>query len=287
MGLEGFIQYFVNGILVGSNYAIIAVGLTIIFGLMNIANFAHGQFYMLGGFATYTLVNAFGVNYFVAIVLSVGLVTAFGIALDRTIFVRLRSRSLISSVMVTIGLAILLENVGLLIWGPRPDAIDAPFSMIPLQMGPLFITETRVFALVVTLVTILSMHLFLRYTRWGIAVRATFQQPEAAALSGVDIDRLYSVCFGVGAGLAALGGALLGTIFFVYPTMGNLPTLKAFIVVILGGMGSFPGAILGGLLLGLAESFGTYLSSQYKDAIGFLLVIVVLLLRPDGLFKRA
>lgn len=287
MGLEGFIQYFVNGILVGSNYAIIAVGLTIIFGLMNIANFAHGQFYMLGGFATYTLVNGLGVNYFLAIVLSVALVTAFGIALDRTLFVRLRSRSLISSVMVTIGLAILLENVALLIWGPRPDAIDAPFSMMPLQIGPLFITETQVFALVVTLVTILSLHLFLRYTRWGIAVRATFQQPDAAALSGVDVDRLYSVCFGVGAGLAALGGALLGTIFFVYPTMGNLPTLKAFIVVILGGMGSFPGAILGGLLLGLAESFGTYLSSQYKDAIGFLLVIVVLLLRPDGLFKRA
>ena len=287
MGLDSFLQYFVNGVLVGANYAIIAVGLTIIFGLMNIANFAHGQFYMLGGFATYTLVNAFGINYFAAIILAVVLVTGFGILLDRLIFVRLRSRSLISSVMVTIGLAILLENVALLIWGARPDAIDTPFSMMPMQVGPLFITEMRVFALVVTLTTIASLHLFLRYSRWGIAVRATFQQPEAAALSGVDVDRLYSLSFGVGAGLAALGGALLGSIFFVYPTMGNLPTLKAFIVVILGGMGSFPGAILGGLLLGLAESFGAYFSSQYKDAIGFLLVIVVLLLRPDGLFKRA
>jgi branched-chain amino acid transport system permease protein len=131
------------------------------------------------------------------------------------------------------------------------------------------------------------IHLLLHYTRAGKAVRATFQQQEAAALVGIDIELIYSITFGIGAGLAALGGVLLGTIFYVNPTMGDVATLKAFVVTILGGMGSFPGAIVGGLLLGIAESFGTLVSSAYKDAIGYVLVILVLLYRPQGLFGKA
>ena len=280
-------QYLFNGVLVGANYALIALGLTVIFGLMNIANFAHGQFYMMGGFMAYVLTSSLGLNYFVSIGIAVLIVAAFGVLLDRTIFKRLRSEPLISSVLVTIGLAILLENLALIVWGPRPEAIPTPFSKMPVILGPIFATEARLFALGVTFATILGVHLLLRYSRWGKAVRATFQQPEAAALVGIDVDRLYSACFGIGAGLAALGGALLGAIFFVHPTMGGIATLKAFVVVILGGMGSFPGAIAGGLLLGIAESFGTLITSDYKDAIGFILVILILLYRPDGLFKRA
>ncbi len=284
--LELFPQYVFNGLLVGASYALIAIGLTVIFGLMNIANFAHGQFYMMGGFLAYYLTTALGLNFFLALVASVLIVVAAGILLDRVIFKRLRGKPLISSVLVTIGLAILLENLALVIWGPRPEAIPNPFSQEGMQIGPIFTTEPRLFALIVTVATIVLVHILLHYTRTGKAMRASFQQQEAAALSGINIDRLYSVAFGVGAGLAALAGVLLGAIFFVEPSMGGVVTLKAFVVTILGGMGSFVGAIVGGLFLGLAESFGTILSSAYKDAIGFVLVILIMLYRPDGLFRK-
>ncbi len=284
--LEAFPQYVFNGLLIGSSYALIALGLTVIFGLMNIANFAHGQFYMMGGFFAYFLTASMGINYFVAIVLAVLLVMALGVALDRTIFRRLRGQPLISSVLATIGLAILLENVALLVWGPRPERIPSPLPISAIEIGPIFATAPRLFAVGVTIVTIVVIHFLMRYSRLGKAMRATFQQQEAAALSGINIDRIYSLAFGIGAGLAGLGGVLLGSIFLVHPSMGGIATLKAFVVVILGGMGSFVGAIVGGIFLGLAESFGTLISSAYKDAFGFILVIVILLFRPDGLFKK-
>jgi branched-chain amino acid transport system permease protein len=285
--LEYFPQYLFNGILIGANYALIAIGLTVIFGLMNIANFAHGQFYMLGGFMAYQLTTAIGLNFFVALVISVAAVTGIGILLERTIFARLRNKPLISSVLVTIGLAIVIENLALVLWGARPEAIPNPFPVSPVEIGSIFATVPRLFAVVVTLAAIVIIHLLLHYTRMGKAMRATFQQQEAAALAGIDVDLIYSVAFGIGAGLAALGGVLLGTIFYVQPSMGDVATLKAFVVTILGGMGSFPGAIVGGLLLGIAESFGTLVSSDYKDAIGYILVILVLLYRPQGLFGKA
>ncbi len=284
--LELIPQYIFNGLLMGASYALIAMGLTVIFGLMNIANFAHGQFYMMGGFLAYYLTTALGFNFFVALVASVLIVVVAGILLDRVIFKRLRGKPLISSVLVTIGLAILLENLALVLWGPRPEAIPNPFSQDGVQIGTIFTTEPRLFALIITVATIALVHVLLHHTRTGKAMRAAFQQQEAAALSGIDIDRLYSVAFGVGAGLAALAGVLLGAIFFVEPSMGGVVTLKAFVVTILGGMGSFVGAIVGGLFLGLAESFGTILSSAYKDAIGFVLVILIMLYRPDGLFRK-
>jgi branched-chain amino acid transport system permease protein len=285
--LEYFPQYLFNGILIGANYALIAIGLTVIFGLMNIANFAHGQFYMLGGFMAYQLTTAIGLNFFVALVISVAAVTGIGILLERTIFARLRNKPLISSVLVTIGLAIVIENLALVLWGARPEAIPNPFPVSPVEIGSIFATVPRLFAVVVTLAAIVIIHLLLHYTRMGKAMRATFQQQEAAALAGIDVDLIYSIAFGIGAGLAALGGVLLGTIFYVQPSMGDVATLKAFVVTILGGMGSFPGAIVGGLLLGIAESFGTLVSSDYKDAIGYILVILVLLYRPQGLFGKA
>lgn len=284
--LELVPQYLFNGVLIGTSYALIAMGLTVIFGLMNIANFAHGQFYMMGGFLAYYLTTALALNFFVALVFAVLIVTGFGILLDRTIFKRLRGKPLISSVLVTIGLAILLENVALVLWGPRPEAIPSPLSVAPVKIGPIFATQPRLLAVAITICAIVVIHVLLHHTRIGKAMRATFQQQEAAALAGINIDRLYSVAFGVGAGLAALGGVLLGTIFYVHPTMGGVATLKAFVVTILGGMGSFVGAIVGGLALGIAESFGTLVSSAYKDAIGFVLVILILLYRPEGLFRK-
>jgi branched-chain amino acid transport system permease protein len=154
------------------------------------------------------------------------------------------------------------------------------------MIGPIFTTEVRMFALVVTIAALAGLHIFLTRTLIGTAMRAMFQQREAAMLVGIPRDAINMITFGLGAGMAALGGGLIGAIFFVDPTMGGPETLKAFVVVILGGLGSIPGSMAGGLILGVGESFATLFSSSCKDAIGFILVIVILLYKPDGLFKR-
>jgi branched-chain amino acid transport system permease protein len=280
-------QFLFNGLLIGASYALIAVGLTMIFGIMNIANFAHGQLYMLGGCLGFFLTSRLGLPYLLAVPLVVLCVMALGLALERGIFRRLRHRPAMSSVLATVGLAILLENGARVLWGPQPEPITTGFSQLPIQLGPIFTTEARLFAVAATFGALLLVYLFLSRSLLGTAMRATFQQSEAAALVGISIDRVHAATFALGAGLAALGGVLLGAIFFVYPTMGSTATLKAFIVVILGGLGSIGGSMAGGLILGLAESLGTLVSSAYKDGIGFVLVILILLYRPDGLFKRS
>ncbi|MDF2120388.1 branched-chain amino acid ABC transporter permease [Roseiarcaceae bacterium H3SJ34-1] len=280
-------QFVFNGLLIGMSYALVAIGMTMIFGIMNIANFAHGEFYMLGGCITYFIAAKLNAPYLVAVPVSVAVVTGLGFLLERVVFRQLRLKSAMSSVLATIGLGLILQNGALIFFGPQPQAIPTSFSAFPLQLGPIFTTEARLFAVAVTAATLVLMYVFLNHTLYGTAMRATFQQTEAAALVAIPIDRMRGITFALGAGLAALGGALLGAIFFVQPAMGATESLKAFIVVILGGLGSIPGSIVGGIFLGVAESLGTVVSSAYKDAIGFVLVIIIMLYRPDGLFKKS
>jgi branched-chain amino acid transport system permease protein len=280
-------QVIFNGLLIGANYSLIAVGLTMIFGIMNIANFAHGELYALGACLVLFITVKLQIDFLIALPTAVVAAIAFGILLERTIFRRLRDKSWISSLLATIGLALILQNALLELWGPQPQKIPTSFSPLPVIIGPIFTTEVRLFALVVTVAALVCLHIFLRKSLIGTAMRATFQQPEAAMLVGIPPDRINAITFGLGAGFAALGGGLIGAIFFVDPTMGGPETLKAFIVVILGGLGSVVGSMVGGLILGLGESLGTLYSSAYKDAIGFVLVILILLYRPDGLFKRS
>lgn len=281
-------QHLLNGVLIGCAYALIAIGLTMIFGVMNIANFAHGEFYMMGGFAAFYLVSLLKLNYFIALPLAVLLVVMLAIVIQQAIFKRLRDAPVMTTTLVTIGLSILLEHLALLLWGPQPQAVPTPFPTKPLSFFGIYTTPLYLFSMAVTAALIVVGHVLIQRTRMGKAMRATFQNREAAALVGVRIDRVYLYAFTFGAALAAAAGAVLGGFIPVEPTMGGIATLKAFVVVILGGMGSFVGAIVGGLLLGLAEALGAgYFSTGWKDAIGFVAVILVLLFRPDGLFKRA
>jgi branched-chain amino acid transport system permease protein len=283
-----FGQHLFNGMLIGCAYALIAIGLTMIFGVMNIANFAHGEFYMLGGFIAYYLVSLAGLNYFLALPTAVVLVVVLSVILQHSIFRRLRDAPLMTTTLVTIGLSIFLEHVALMLWGPQPQSIPTPFPTRPLSFFGIYTTPLYLFSMAVTAALIVVGHLLIRHTRMGKAMRATFQNKEASALVGIRIDRIYMYTFAFGAALAAAAGAVLGGFIPVEPTAGSLITLKAFIVVILGGLGSFVGAIVGGLLLGIAEAIGAgYMPSGWKDAIGFFAVILVLLFRPDGLFKRA
>lgn len=279
------LQGITSGLVIGLAYALIAVGLSLIFGVLRLVNFAHGEFYMLGALILYSLVGR-GLAYFVALAGAVGGTVIIAALIDRAVLKPLRRADEVTIALATLGVSIFLSNTALILWGPVPHQISSPFPSAALALpGPIYITQLQLFASILTVAIIVSLHLFIRYSSAGRQIRAVVQDRDAAALVGLHIDRIYTVTFAVGCGLAATAGGLLGTIFIAYPSMGVLAVLKAFVVVVIGGMGSLGGAIAGGILLGLAEAFGgAWLPGSYKDIIGFALVVIVLAFRPQGLF---
>jgi branched-chain amino acid transport system permease protein len=285
--LELLAQFLANGLVSGTFYALSALGLTLVFGLMRLVNFAHGDFYMVGGLLGWAATNQLGLGFFSALALVVLVLAATGWLIDRFCIARLRDQGEEPGILFTIGLSIFLANTALLAVGTTPHQVPAPVPNEPLLLGPVVVTKARLFAVAVCAATITLAHLMIQKTRLGKAMRATFQDPLAARLAGINTDRIYASTFALGAALAGTAGMLLGSIYVAQATIGGLVSLKAFVVVILGGMGSFAGAILGGLLLGVAESlWGGYVSTGTVDIIGFLLVILILLVRPYGLFSR-
>jgi len=252
-----------------------------------VVNFAHGEFYMLGAFLLYWLFGSLGANFFVSGAGAVIVVGLVGALVERAILRPLRGQAMEIPMLATVALSVILQNAAILIWDPSPKTIRHPFSPIPIVLGPVHVVAIRIFAGVAAVALIVGSHLFIRKTRLGKAMRATFQDGEMARLVGVDIDRVHMATFSFGAALAGAAGVLLGAVFWVYPAMGDQAAMKSFAVVIMGGLGDFLGAIAGGLVLGVAESLGAaYISSGYKDAIGFAVIILLLLFRPAGLFGR-
>lgn len=278
------LQDLASGLIIGLAYALIAVGLSLVFGVLRIVNFAHGEFYMLGGLILYSLVD-WGAGYFVALTGAVLATVAIAAVIDRALLKPLRRADEVTTALGTLGLSIFLANTALILWGPVPHRVASPFASDALVLfGKVYITRLEVFAGMLTVAIMAAMHFVLHRTSTGRQIRAVVQDRDAAALVGLNVDRIYMVTFAAGCGLAATAGALLGTIFLVYPSMGLLAVLKAFAVVVIGGMGSLGGAVAGGVLLGLAESLGgAWLPSGYKDIIGFILIVAVLTLRPQGL----
>ena len=286
--MDQLLQHLLNGLLLGSTYALLGIGLTLVFGLMNVVNFAHGEFYTLGAYAAFAALAAARVDFFLAIPLAIAVGALGGAVCERVLLRPLRGESIDTTMLVMIGLWIAMQNAELLAWGGVAKSVPTPFATQPLVLGPVSVAPLRVFVFAVSVVLIAGAHLVLTRTRLGRAMRATFQDREVAALMGVRIERVHTVTFAFGAGLAAAAGALLGPVFLLYPSMGDLASLKAFSVVILGGLGNFAGAALGGLVLGIAEELGAgYVSSGYRDAVGFVMIVVMLLFRPAGLFTRA
>ncbi|RPH82107.1 MAG: branched-chain amino acid ABC transporter permease [Candidatus Rokuibacteriota bacterium] len=285
--MDALPQHLVNGLVLGGTYALLGIGLTLIFGLMNLVNFAHGEFYTLGAYATFATLALGGLNFFAAIAAAIVVGAGVGALCERVLLRPLRGESIDTTMLVMIGLWIAMQNGELLVWGGVAKSIPHPFPTAPLTLGPVGIAPLRVFVVVTALVLIAASWLLIQRTRLGRAMRATFQDRETAALMGVKIGRIHTATFAFGSALAAAAGALLGPIFLAYPSMGDLASLKAFSVVILGGLGNLAGATLGGLLLGIAEELGAgYVSSGYRDAVGFVIIILVLLFRPSGLFAR-
>jgi branched-chain amino acid transport system permease protein len=285
--MDQLLQHGLNALMLGGTYALLGIGLTLIFGIMKVVNFTHGELYAFGAYMMYATVMLLGVNFFVALPLAIALGIALGATLELLLLRRLRGADIDTTMLVMIGAWIALQNAEQLAWTGVAKSIDTPFPAPPLVLGPVSVAWNRVFVLVVALVLIGVTYLLINRSKLGRAMRATFQDRETAALMGVRIGNIHTATFALGSGLAAAAGALLGPVFVAYPSMGDLAAAKAFAIVILGGLGSIPGATLGGFILAFVEELGAgYISSGYRDAMGFVLIIIILLFRPTGLFAR-
>ncbi|MFC6489218.1 branched-chain amino acid ABC transporter permease [Nitratireductor sp. GCM10026969] len=293
MSLLAISEQAINGLIVSTFYALTALGLAIIFGVLRIVNFAHGELYMLGGYAYYLAVTALGVPPVLGVVIAACALMAIG-ALIEGLLIRPVHRGKVDrpeeyAIMVTFALSILLLNLANSVFGPWPQR-PAPLFRGRVEIGELIISGDRLAAAGTAVLLISIVLLALRFTWAGRAVRAVSQNRQAAEIYGISVARVGMIAFGVGAALAGLAGALIGPVFNVTPPMGVVPVIKAYIIVVLGGLGSIPGAVVGALILGQVESFATILipdpsrALAYKDAYGLIVLILVLLIRPQGLF---
>jgi branched-chain amino acid transport system permease protein len=286
--LDALLQHLVNGLVLGGTYALLGIGLTLIFGIMRVVNFAHGELYAFGAYTVYLVSIALGIDFFLGLVVAVVAGAALGALIEVTLLRPMRNADIDTVMLAMIGAWIVMQNTELLLWGGVAKAIVTPFPEAPLVIGPVSISWLRLFVLAAALILIAASYVLIQRTKLGKAMRATFQDADTAALMGVNITGIFTATFAIGSALAAAAGALLGPVFLVTPTMGDLASLKAFAIVILGGLGNITGATVGGFILAFVEEIGAgYVSSGYRDAMGFLIIIIVLLFRPTGLFARA
>ncbi|CAO3458069.1 ABC transporter, permease protein 1 (cluster 4, leucine/isoleucine/valine/benzoate) [Azospirillum argentinense] len=283
--MEAHLQHLLNAVVLGGTYALLGIGLTLIFGIMRVVNFTHGELYTFGAYMAYMLAGMMGLNFFMSLAMAALLGMALGALIEFTLLRPLKGADIDTTMLVMIGAGIAMQAGEQLVWGGVAKSVPSPFPTEPVVIGSVSVGMNRLFVLGVALLLLGGFYLLINRTKLGVAMRATFQDPDTAALMGVNRGLMYTLTFALGSGLAATAGALLGPIFVVTPTMGDLVALKAFAIVILGGLGNIPGATIGGFVLALAEEFGAgYLSSGYRDAMGFILIIAVLIVRPQGLF---
>jgi branched-chain amino acid transport system permease protein len=282
-----FWQQVINGLSLGAVYALLAVGYSVVYSILELINFAHGAVYMLGAYVTLTLMLA-GVRFYLAFVIAALFCATLGIAIERFAYRPLRQTYRIAATLSAIAVSFILQNGALLHWGAEQRVFPSIVADRPIQVAGLLVSPIQVLILGVSIAAVVAIELALRWTKVGLAIRAISQDIPIASLMGVNVNALIALAFGVGSILAALGGVLVGSYLnSIYVTMGDLATLKAFTAAILGGIGSITGALLGALILGLAESLtGAYISSGYRDAIVFIILIAVLLFRPNGLMGR-
>jgi branched-chain amino acid transport system permease protein len=280
------LQALLNGVGLGMAYVLVALGLTLIFSILEIINFAHGEFYMLGAYVAYVTFTVLGTPFVVSLFAAIATVALAGAVAERLVFRHLRGKTL-NAFIVSLGLLWVMQALAQLAFGAQDKPVNSAFSGV-WRFAGVVVSVERLSVMLCAIALTIALHAFLERTRTGRAMRAMAQDAEGAALQGVNVELIAALGFALGCALAGASGALLAPIFSVSPTMGELPVVKAFIIIILGGMGSLPGAVLGGLILGVIEGIGTlFLSSAAVSMLGFLSVIAVLLLRPRGLFGVA
>jgi len=296
--VQEFFQQLANGVAWGSIYALIALGYTMVYGILRLINFAHGDVYMVGAFAAYFLARALGVGTVVnasplmaAVVLlgSMAICAMLGVLIELLAYRPVRKSSRLTALITAIGVSLFLENAGIRIFGADPKFFPQVIAPRTIQLAEgVLVTNHQIMVVLVSLVLMVALTLFIQRTRTGKAMRAVAFNRDAASLMGIPVDRIITITFAVGSALAAAAGFLVGlTNPKIEPLMGIMPGIKAFVAAVLGGIGSIPGAMIGGLLMGISEYVVVgYITSTYRDAIAFVILIVVLLIKPAGLLGR-
>lgn len=284
--MDLFLQQVLNGLTLGSIYGLVALGLTLVYGIMHVPNFAHGALYMLGAYVAYFIMTTLGLNYWIAMAGAAAAVAAISVLCERLVFHPLRNAPPIHDKIAAIGLMLFFEAVAQMHWGAEFRRMPTPYNEI-LHFAGLTLPAQRLLIIGGAFGLMAALHLYLKKTMTGATIIAMAQNRDGAFLVGIDANRVAMLTFAIGGALAAVGATLFAPINLVYPAMGNLLLMKAFVIIILGGMGSIPGAIIGGLIIGLAEALGGfYFSAEYKDLFAFVLLVVILSAKPTGLFTK-
>ncbi len=285
-----FLSNLINGLSLGSIYAVIALGYTMVYGIAKMLNFAHGDVIMVGGYIVFSATSYAGLNPYIAILISVIFCTLLGMTIERVAYKPLRNASPLAVLITAIGVSYLLQNLALLVFGAQPKNFTSvvPLDSIKLFDGQLVISGEAIVTIAVTIIIMVALMLFINKTRPGNAMRAVSEDRGAAQLMGVNVNGTIALTFAIGSGLAAIAGVLLcSTYSNLTSTTGAMPGIKAFVAAVFGGIGSIPGAMIGGILIGIIEIFGrAYISSQMADAIVFAVLILVLVIKPSGILGK-
>lgn len=286
--MQLFAQDLVNGLLAGGILALVALGFSLVWGIMNIINLAHGAFVMLGAYLAYSLFATWHIDPFLSVPISFAALFAFGYLFQRCVLNYVVRAPMLTTFLLTFGLALLIENLALLMFHSDIKAVTTSYSGANFRLGVVTVSWTRLWTLIYALAITALLHLWLTRSRLGRAIRATAMDIEAAQLTGVRVARLYAVVFGLGAGLAGAAGSLISLSYSLQPSMGEPFVIKAFVVCVLGGLGSVQGALVGGLVYGVLESFGAqYIGTGLQDAVALIVLLVVLVARPTGILGKA
>ena len=282
-----FLSYLIGGLGLGSVYAIIALGYSMVYGIAKMLNFAHGDVIMVGAFVAYFALSSFGLPTIVALILSVVACTVLGIVVEKLAYKPLRGASSLSVLITAIGVSYFLQNAAMLMWGTDTKIFPTILEGT-LTIGELSIPYLTLLTILSCIVIMVVLTMFINKTKTGRAMRACSEDKGAASLMGINVNQIISITFAIGSGLAAIAAVLLcATYPSVYPTLGSMPGIKAFTAAVFGGIGSIPGAFIGGILLGIIEILGkAYISSQLSDAIVFAVLIIVLLVKPTGILGK-
>lgn len=281
------IQIFIGGILMGGIYSFIALGLTLIFGVMKVINFAHGALLMLAMYASFWLLTLFGIDPYLSVLVTIPVFFGIGWLIQRFLIEPVLDAPHLIQIVVTLGLTMFLENIALFLWSPDYRSVQVSYQEASILLGDVSISFTRLMSFLLAIAGTGALYLFLKKTNIGKAIRATADDKEAAILMGINQKKVYYIAFGIGAACVGMAGSFITPVFFVDPYIGGVFVLMAFVVVIMGGIGSFLGALVCGLIVGVTESFGAiFMPGSMKRVLPFALLIIIMLFKPTGLFGR-
>jgi branched-chain amino acid transport system permease protein len=282
--LSAVLEQTINGLMAGSVYVLVALGMVLIYGVMHVLNFAHGVLLMVGAYVCHFFFTRVTGSYIASIAITIVVLALIGIALERAVFRPLQG-NLRNQVIASLGLILAIEHLVIAIWGPNALQMKVPATAALVPIGELRFPVQHLLVIGTTLLVVGVLFVFLKTSRFGTAIRATSQDRQAAMVVGIPVERIDWITFALGTALAALGGALIGPLFLVFPQMGDAPMVKGLAGILLGGMGSVPGAVVGGFIIGITESVSTlFLPTDYRDSVAFVVMVLILLVWPRGLF---